>query len=172
MKGEPKALSTEVSNKGYLPVQVEPMRVRDLDAVLAIERVSFPTPWSRYAYLSELLENDRAYYLVARTSDRRVVGYIGIWLILDEGHITTIAVHPLQRGRGIGRQLLEAAETIARELGALRVTLEVRVSNTVAHNLYRKIGFADAGIRPGYYRDNNEDAIIMWKELFSGESSF
>jgi len=159
-------LSTEVSNKGYLPVQIEPMRVRDLDAVLAIERASFPTPWSRYAYLSELLENDRAYYLVARMNDRRVAGYIGIWLIIDEGHITTVAVHPAHRGRGIGGRLLIAAEAIARDRGALRVTLEVRVSNTVAHNLYRKIGYKDAGIRPGYYRDNNEDAIIMWKELY------
>lgn len=156
-----------VSSKEYPPIQIEPMRVRDLDAVLAIERASFPTPWSRYAYLSELLENDRAYYAVAKAHDRRVAGYIGMWLVIDEGHITTIAVHPLHRGRGIGRQLLEAAEAIARERGALRITLEVRVSNTVAHSLYLKMGYADAGIRPGYYRDNNEDAIIMWKELYA-----
>jgi ribosomal-protein-alanine N-acetyltransferase len=167
MKGEPKALSMGVSSKGYPSIQIEPMRVRDLDAVLAIERASFPTPWSRYAYLSELLENDRAYYVVAKTHDRRVAGYIGMWLVIDEGHITTIAVHPLHRGRGVGRQLLEAAEAIARERGALRITLEVRVSNAVAHSLYQKMGYVDAGIRPGYYRDNNEDAIIMWKELYS-----
>lgn len=159
-------LSTEVSSKGSLPIQIEPMRVRDLDAVLAIERTSFPTPWSRYAYLSELLENDRAYYIVARTSDRKVAGYTGMWLILDEGHITTIAVHPLYRGRGVGRQLLEAAEAIARERGALRITLEVRVSNIIAQSLYEKTGYVNVGIRPGYYRDNNEDAIIMWKELY------
>ena len=105
--------------------------------------------------------------MVAKTHDRRVAGYIGMWLVIDEGHITTIAVHPLHRGRGVGRQLLEAAEAIARERGALRITLEVRVSNTVAHSLYQKMGYVDAGIRPGYYRDNNEDAIIMWKELYS-----
>ncbi|NLJ84815.1 MAG: ribosomal protein S18-alanine N-acetyltransferase [Firmicutes bacterium] len=141
------------------------MRVRDLDGVLSIERVSFPTPWSRYAFLSELLENDRAYYAVARTQDRILVGYIGMWLVLDEGHITTIAVHPAYRGRGIGRQLLEAVEIIGRARNMHRITLEVRVSNMVAHNLYVSMGFVDAGIRPGYYRDNNEDAIIMWKEL-------
>ena len=159
-------MSTEVSNQGYLAVQIEPMRVRDLDGVLSIERVSFPTPWSRYAFLTELLENDRAYYSVARTRERKLVGYIGMWLVLDEGHITTIAVHPAYRGRGIGRQLLETMEAIGRARDMHRVTLEARVSNTVAHGLYQKMGFSDAGIRPGYYRDNNEDAMIMWKELF------
>lgn len=159
-------MSTEVSSKGYLPVEIEPMRVRDLDAVLAIERVSFPTPWSRYAYLSELLENDQAHYVVARTSDGKVAGYLGMWMIVDEGHITTIAVHPAYRGRGVGRQLLAAAEIIARAHGGARLTLEVRVSNYIAHGLYQKFGYVDVGIRPGYYRDNNEDAIIMWKELY------
>ena len=154
-----------MTDQGYMAVQIEPMRVRDLNGVLSIEKESFPTPWSRYAFLTELLENDRAYYLVAKTKDRKLVGYIGIWLILDEGHITTIAVHPHYRGRGIGRKLLETAEVLGRERDIHRFTLEVRVSNTVAHDLYIKMGFKDGGIRPGYYRDNNEDAIIMWKEL-------
>ena len=159
-------MSTEVSSKGYLPVEIEPMRVRDLDAVLAIERVSFPTPWSRYAYLSELLENDQAHYVVARTGDGKIAGYLGMWLILDEGHITTIAVHPAYRGRGVGRQLLAAADIIDRANGGSKITLEVRVSNYIAHGLFKKFGYVDVGIRPGYYRDNNEDAIIMWKDLY------
>jgi len=159
-------LSAEISRKEYLPVVIEPMRVRNLDAVLTIERVSFPTPWSRYAYLSELLENDRAHYVVARTADGKVAGYLGLWMIVDEGHITTIAVHPAYRGRGVGRQLLAAAERIVQAQGGVRLTLEVRVSNYAAYSLYQKFGYVNVGIRPGYYRDNNEDAIIMWKELY------
>ena len=158
-------MSAEVTNHRHFAVQIEPMRVRDLTGVLSIEKQSFPTPWSRYAFLTELLENDKAYYFVARTSAGKLVGYIGMWFIINDGHITTIAVDPNYRGKGIGRQLLETAEAVGRRHDMHRFTLEVRVSNKVAHELYRKMGFVDAGIRPGYYRDNNEDAIIMWKEL-------
>ncbi|MBE3577159.1 MAG: ribosomal protein S18-alanine N-acetyltransferase [Limnochordales bacterium] len=140
------------------------MRLRDLDQVLRIERLSFSSPWSRAAFLSELLENDRARYIVARIGDQ-VVGYTGMWIVIDEGHITNVAVHPHWRNRGIATQLLGALEEIARANGVRRMTLEVRKSNVVAHTLYEKLGFRDAGIRRAYYRDNNEDAIIMWKEL-------
>lgn len=146
------------------PVSIEPMRLRDLDQVLRIERLSFSAPWSRAAFLSELLENDRARYFVARIGDQ-VVGYTGMWIIIDEGHITNVAVHPHWRNRGIATQLLEALDDVARANGVRRMTLEVRKSNIVAHTLYEKLGFRDAGIRRAYYRDNNEDAIIMWKEL-------
>jgi len=151
-----------------LPIVIEPMRVADIDMVLEIERRSFPTPWSRAAFVSELLDNDRAHYLVARTATQNgplVVGYIGLWLIAGEGHITNVAVHPDYRQRGIGRRLLEAAADLCRLRSARRMTLEVRVSNLVAQRLYRDLGFVSAGIRRGYYRDNNEDAIIMWKDL-------
>lgn len=154
-------------------VAIEPMRLRDLGDILKIERLSFPTPWSRYAFLSELLENDRAYYLVARlvptTRPRprrpRPVGYVGVWLVLDEGHITNVAVHPEFRGHGVGRMLMQAVENLVREKGGKRMTLEVRRSNLVAQNLYRSLGYKSAGVRRGYYRDNNEDAFIMWKDL-------
>lgn len=143
-------------------VVIEPMRLEDLEEVLYIEDRSFPTPWSRQSFLYELLENERAVYLVARELGR-VKGYIGMWAVLDEGHITNLAVHPDYRGRGIGRKLLENIISLGKKQGICYFTLEVRVSNIVARNLYTKLGFTSAGVRPGYYRDNNEDAIIMWK---------
>lgn len=153
---------------------IEPMRLRDVGAVLEVEKRSFSAPWSRAAFMSELLTNDRAYYFVARTTERRgplpwnvgrIIGYIGVWLVHDEGHITNVAVHPDFRGLGIGRRLMEFVIDFCRKGGASRMTLEVRVSNMIAQRLYRDLGFVSAGIRPGYYRDNNEDALIMWKEL-------
>ncbi len=146
------------------PVVIDPMRLRDLGDILKIEKLSFSTPWSKQAFLSELLDNDRAYYLVAKVNDR-AVGYIGIWLVAGEGHITNVAVHPEYRRRGIGHQLLTAVERLASERGVTRLTLEVRVSNEAAQSLYRKLGYAPAGIRRRYYRDNDEDALIMWKDL-------
>lgn len=146
------------------PVVIDPMRLRDLGEILKIEKLSFTTPWSKQAFLSELLDNDRAYYLVAKVNDRPV-GYIGIWLVAGEGHVTNIAVHPDYRRRGIGNQLLLAIEKLALERGVNRLTLEVRVSNEGAQRLYRKLGYMPAGIRRRYYRDNDEDALIMWKDL-------
>lgn len=146
------------------PVTIEPMRLRDLPAILEIERLSFPTPWTKSAFLSELLENDRAYYLVARV-DNKAVGHVGVWLVAGEGHITNVAVHPEFRRLGIGRRLMMAIEELARERRALRMTLEVRRSNDIAQHLYKQLGYVGAGYRRGYYRDNNEDALIMWKEL-------
>lgn len=146
-------------------VRVEPMCLEDLEGILEIEEASFPTPWSRKSFLYELLENERAVYLVAREQEDRVQGYIGMWMVLDEGHITNLAVHPRARGRGIGELLLKALMAESRSRGINRLTLEVRISNLVARNLYAKLGFVSAGIRPGYYLDNNEDALIMWKGL-------
>ncbi|HEY8344109.1 MAG TPA: ribosomal protein S18-alanine N-acetyltransferase [Bacillota bacterium] len=145
-------------------VRIEPMRLEDLEGILEIEEASFPIPWSRKSFLYELLENERAFYLVAREEDR-VQGYIGMWMILDEGHITNLAVHPRARGRGIGELLLKTLMAESRSRGIDRLTLEVRVSNLVARSLYAKLGFVSAGIRPGYYLDNNEDALIMWRGL-------
>lgn len=147
-----------------LDLIVDPMRVRDLNEIMIIERLSFSTPWSKGAFLSELLENDRAHYLVARM-DGRAVGYVGIWLVADEGHITNVAVHPDYRSRGVGRRLMEAITDLARRRGARRLTLEVRKSNLRAQRLYESLGFRSVGVRRGYYRDNNEDAIIMWRDL-------
>ncbi|MCR4401365.1 MAG: ribosomal protein S18-alanine N-acetyltransferase [Firmicutes bacterium] len=145
-----------------MDVEISPMRQSDLDDVMRIEKASFPTPWSRNAFLSEIYENSRACYLVARQSGK-VIGYVGIWIILEEGHITNIAVHPDFRRRGIGERLMKAIMDYARSKGAKRFTLEVRVSNVGAQKLYEKLGFVSAGIRPGYYHDNGEDAMIMWR---------
>jgi len=142
--------------------EISPMRQSDLDSVMNIEKASFPTPWSRNAFLSEIYENSRACYLVARQNGK-VIGYVGIWVILDEGHITNLAVHPDFRRRGVGERLMRAIMDYARSKGAKRITLEVRVSNLGAQKLYEKLGFVSVGIRPGYYHDNGEDAMIMWK---------
>jgi len=93
-----------------------------------------------------------------------IVGFAGLWLMVDESHITTIAVHPDYRGQGVGETLLSALVGISYDIGARMVTLEVRVSNTVAQNLYRKYGFKEAGVRRRYYSDNHEDAYIMWTD--------
>lgn len=149
-------------------VRFEPMRVRDLDEVLAIEQASFPTPWSRAAYHRELMVNGYATYIVGRVAGR-LATYGGMWVVLDEAHITNIAVHPDFRGRGLGRLTLAALEEKARELGASRMTLEVRVSNYVARRLYEKADFRGTGVRRNYYSDTREDAIVMWKDLAPSE---
>ena len=93
------------------------------------------------------------------------MGYAGMWIILDEGHITNIAVDPTYRRQGIGQGLLDELTKLAVERGAIAMTLEVRVSNAEAQSLYTKLGFVPRGIRKGYYQDNKEDALIMWREL-------
>lgn len=147
---------------------IVPMREEHLEQVLAIEEVSFPTPWSRNSYLRELSDNQFAHYYVCLQGDR-VVGYMGMWLIIDEAHITTIAVHPDYRGKYLGRFMLEELMARAAALGADKMTLEVRLSNRIAQRLYRRVGFVPAGIRKGYYTDTKEDAIIMWKHLLDME---
>lgn len=145
--------------------QVRPMREQDIEPVLSIDRASFALPWSANAYYYELNENPRSLLWVAETNDHEspplVVGMIVVWMILDEAHIATIAVHPDFRGKGIGRSLLIIALREAIYQNATHATLEVRASNTAAQNLYRNFRFQIAGLRPQYYRDNNEDALIM-----------
>ena len=163
------------------PYRVEQMRWEDVPQVMAIERKSFTLPWSDYTYRHEILENRNAHYFVARRMDGQtispptswwsrlfkrettasVVGYGGFWIVIDEAHISTIASDVKWRGHGIGELMLLAMIDRSIELGAHEVTLEVRVSNTVAQRLYRKYGFEVVGRRPGYYRDNNEDADLM-----------
>ena len=128
-----------------------------------IEALSYKTPWSRRAFTSEVTENSYAHYYVCRV-DGRIIGYVGMWVILDEAHITNIAVDPESRRQRVAQRLLEAMFEKAKESGANRMTLEVRVSNLGAQTLYKKIGFAERGLRKGYYSDTNEDAIIMWKD--------
>ena len=142
-------------------ISIRPMRVEDITGVLEIEQMSFPTPWPRDAYQHELSDNRLACYLVAQEFNR-TVGYAGMWVILDEAHVTTIAVDPLHRRRRIGERLVVALIDEAMKRGARWMTLEVRKSNLGAQTLYRKYGFKDIGVRKGYYSDNREDAIVMW----------
>lgn len=141
-------------------LRIEAMRLTDIPEVQAIERASFTTPWPPQAYRSELETNKLAAYLVARI-DGQVVAYAGIWLMVDEAHITTFAVHPAWRRRRIGERLLLAALDLAVARGAREATLEVRLSNLAARRLYEKYGFRPVGLRPRYYTDDNEDALIM-----------
>jgi ribosomal-protein-alanine N-acetyltransferase len=168
-----------------LPYVVEPMRLRDIREVMEIEHVSFLSPWSVRAYRYELRENDLSHYFVVRQRQMEepelslltrigrtlgvgmrppILGHSGFWLMVGEAHISTIAVQPNWRQRGIGEVLLVAMLDRATELEAEIATLEVRVSNTVAQNLYQKYGFRQVGLRRRYYRDSNEDALIMSTE--------
>ncbi|HHY61492.1 MAG: ribosomal protein S18-alanine N-acetyltransferase [Bacillota bacterium] len=145
-----------------------PMNLDDLDRVLDIERLSFSLPWSRHAFVDELLMNDQAVYMVVRDSDGVAMGYGGMWLILDEAHITNVAVHPEYRRRGVGRAIMVALMETAVLRGARRMTLETRLSNVPAQELYRSLGFVAAGVRPRYYLDDHEDALVMWLEDLPG----
>lgn len=147
-----------------MDVIIRDMKESDLERIIEIEEKSFNPPWSREAFLLELTKNLLAKYIVAEV-DGQVVGYGGIWLIIDEGHVTNIAVDEEYRGKGIGSKILEGLIQICRERNMTAMTLEVRKSNVVAQSLYRKYGFKEYGIRKGYYQDNNEDAIIMWKDI-------
>ena len=143
-----------------LPLVVEPMRLADVPAVLEIERLSFSSPWPAYAFEQELTANRLAHYRVARLHER-VVGFGGIWLMVDEAHITTFGVHPSHRRQGIGRRLLLDLAELAIQLGSARMTLEVRLSNLAAQALYRSFGFRVNGRRVAYYSDDGEDALVM-----------
>lgn len=143
---------------------VRKMEVEDLDRIMEIEKNAFTTPWTRESFILEITKNQLARYIVAEIDDV-VVGYGGIWLILDEGHITNIAVDMNYRKMGIGNSLVEGLICLCMEVNISSMTLEVRESNIAAQNLYKKYGFIEAGIRPKYYADDNEDAIIMWKKL-------
>ncbi len=142
-------------------VSLESMQLADLPRVLEIEGQSFRTPWPHEAYMHELKENRLAAYIVARV-EQELVGYAGMWVIIDEAHITTIAVDPVHRGEHIGERLLVGLIDGALARGARWMTLEVRKSNVVAQRLYKKYGFREIGVRKGYYSDNREDAIVMW----------
>ena len=161
-----------------LPFVVEPMALADIDRVMEIEQLSFSAPWSARAYRFELTENENSVMLVVRQapaggrlrrwllrhnpiSRQPVLGYAGMWLLVDDGHIATIAVHPHWRGQGLGELLILSLLEQAKQRGARRATLEVRVTNLVAQELYRHVGFETVSRRRHYYADNNEDAYIM-----------
>jgi ribosomal-protein-alanine N-acetyltransferase len=144
-----------------LVVHVVPMRRRHLRSVLRIEAQVYPRPWSMSLFLSELgLRATRA-YVVARVG-REVVGYAGLMMTGPDGHVTTIAVDPRWHRHHVGSRLLLALAREAKAREAEHLTLEVRMSNRGAQELYRRFGFEAAGVRKGYYTETGEDALIMW----------
>ncbi len=143
-------------------VGIEPMRCSDLDVVGQIDRRSFPQPWQRSVYETEL-KNRAAFYLVARIG-QEIVGYGGAWVVAGEAHLTTLAVDPKHRGEKVGERLLLSLMEEAVMRRASHATLEVRESNGSAQHLYRKYGFRNAAIRKSYYEDTGENAIVMWAD--------
>ena len=132
----------------------------DAEDVAAVERESFPTPWSREDFWREA-SNDFACYIVA-LEDAEIIGFGGCWISFEEAQVTNIALTSAQRGRGLGKDLMTQLMCAAAARGAERMTLEVRPSNTPALRLYEGLGFAAIGVRKKYYQDNDEDAILMW----------
>lgn len=140
-----------------------PMEMEDIDRIYSIEVSCFKTPWTRESFESEMSLNSLARYYVALNDDDLIVGYIGAWNIVGEGHITNVAVDPEFRGIGAGRLLVSAMIDELKKEDTIAITLEVRRSNEVAINLYSDFGFVEKGVREKYYTDNGEDAIIMWR---------
>ena len=176
--------SGPIGNDSFI---VQPMDIDDIAEVRAIERQCFSTPWPRESFRHELERNRMARYLVLRRNNadlppsrpgllqrvlgggtrpehRSIVGFAGIWMMVDEAHITTLAVSPEFQGCGLGEILLIALTELSRIENAKVLTLEVRQSNIVAQGLYGKYGFSERGIRPRYYSDDGEDALVMWSE--------
>jgi ribosomal-protein-alanine N-acetyltransferase len=140
------------------------MKLEDIPNIMVIEHEAFTLPWSETAFRNELTNNHFARYIVMEYEGMSI-GYAGMWTILDEAHVTNIAILEAYRGRKLGERLLDEMMMTASQLEMTRMTLEVRVSNTIAQSLYKKKGFISAGLRKGYYSDNFEDAMIMWVDL-------
>lgn len=156
----------EREDAGTGTVQVRPLRGSDIEQVSRIERRSFTSPWNTQAYVTEIA-NPSACYLAALIGDK-LVGYTGMWVIMEEAHITTLAVDPDHRGQRIGERLLSDLLLRAQKRGATRATLEVRAGNEAAQRLYAKYGFQAVHVRRAYYSDNNEDALVMWIDDMAG----
>ena len=142
----------------------------DLDGVMAIEEVSFPTPWSRGMFIEDF-PRDFSDILVAAGTDDEVLGYAVCWTIAGEAHLLNIAVHPERRGKGIGRALVTECIRRAARAGASLIYLEVRAGNDAAQRLYRSLGFEFRGIRKGYYTDTSEDAVIFDREVRKSDAA-
>ena len=150
-------------------VKARAMQVSDVEQAVAIERLSFSLPWSRESFVREICEIDNSHLLVVTedgtgTPRTVVMGYACWWEVVDECHITNFAVAPAHRRKGVADFLLETILDDAKAKGLLRATLEVRLGNAAAVALYEKWGFTAAAMRPHYYPDNREDALVMWKE--------
>ncbi len=144
--------------------KIRRMTFLDVDGVYAVECQTFSTPWSRGSFAAEVTDNDLSCYLVL-DDQGTIAGFAGMWIVVDEAHVTNIALLPAYRGKGLGQKLVTALMETARQRYAVSMTLEVRASNEIAQSLYGKLGFLPTGIRRAYYTDNREDAIIMTCDL-------
>jgi ribosomal-protein-alanine N-acetyltransferase len=152
---------------GQNEISIVKMEFSHLPQIMEIEKKSFSDPWSRKSFIREITQNHYAHYFVACQEDQ-VIGYIGGWNVVDELHITNLAVDPAYRRVGVARKLIDKIINEVKEEGVVKATLEVRVSNKPAISLYEKCGFIAVGKRPRYYINNGEDALIMWKEIADG----
>lgn len=141
-------------------MRFEPLDEGKIPAILEIERVSNPSPWSERSFRNEL-DNPQSVFRTVHV-DGKLVGYGGLWTVVDEAHITTVAIAPEARQHGLGKRLMNELLGEAKGRGMASATLEVRASNAAARALYERLGFEEAAVRKGYYPDNREDAIVMW----------
>lgn len=146
---------------------IKPMSVDDIDQIMEIENVSFPTPWHEKIFEMEL-KKPRTLHSVCKNNNK-VVGYLVSWMLYDEIHILNVAVHPDCRRNGIAKKLIDYTITHFANKGAITVILEVRTSNKAAQNLYEKLGFKTLRARKNYYTDTGEDALVMMLDISSGD---
>ena len=159
-----------MSSKESKLIEITTLSLSDLEQVMEIEPVAFGSHhWSRQSFMNELLNPTGFYFAAREQGDGRLLGYSGFWLIGEEAHITTLAVHPDYRRLYIGEKLLIHDVIQARKVGADWVTLEVRVSNDSAQRLYGKYSFRSLGVRRNYYQDNDEDALVLWTDRLSSK---
>jgi ribosomal-protein-alanine N-acetyltransferase len=158
-------LTNMMSSDLLRAIKFRPMKLEDIPRVHAIDVLSFSMPWPEKSYQFELTQNPTTLAIVAELNQPEmnplVVGMAVVWMIIDEAHIATVAIHPDYRGRGLGKHLLEETLRLCIRRGAILATLEVREGNQVAQEMYKKFGFKVVGRRPHYYADKNEDAILM-----------
>lgn len=147
-----------------LKLSIRQMTVEDIPSIVHIDEQSFQTPWTEEVYVQELTNNDYATYFVVE-SEEEIIGYIGLWIVLEDAQVTNIAILPKYRGYKIGEKLFGFAVQYLMNQQVERLSLEVRESNETAQNLYRKFGLVAGGIRKNYYKDNGEDALLMWVNL-------
>ncbi|MDY0406458.1 ribosomal protein S18-alanine N-acetyltransferase [Virgibacillus sp. 179-BFC.A HS] len=143
---------------------IRPMTLADIEAVMEVETATYASPWQRHIFYQEIAQNFHAHYFVLELGGL-VIGYAGMWVVMDDAQITNIAILPAYRGRKFGDRLFRFLLGKAIMLGAEHLSLEVRVSNHIAQRMYRKFGLVKGGIRKNYYTDNQEDAMVMWVTL-------
>ena len=144
--------------------RIRKMEIADIESVMLVDERSFPKPWTKEIYTQEVTNNSYAYYFVMEVDDK-IVGFCGLWLVMDEAQITNIAIDPDYRGNKYGEALFQYVMNFAIANHARILSLEVRVSNLTAQSLYKKFGLQPGGIRKNYYTDNHEDALVLWVNL-------